>query len=235
MGSPTDAKDDDKLYFVKHRYGVKGKSVYVYNKTQLQDWWERSATNREDFVIQEEVQTALDEEGRKFVLRCHVLVYQRTTGGGPLRAFLHGDVITMTHAVPYSRTSSSKAVHVSQAGKRRGHHPKPRLVTDLDPDHPAHGSLEALAEACRILVVRAPFPPPTAAGGLTCFALLGLDCLVVEDGRRIVVCEANSHPALGWGTMSDVDGSVFRKLIEDTLAILLLGRSPDDTGFIALL
>ena len=44
----------DCLYFVKHRYGAQGKSVYVYNKQELLEWSSRSH-NAHDFVIQEEI------------------------------------------------------------------------------------------------------------------------------------------------------------------------------------
>ena len=40
-----------------------------------------------------------------------------------------------------------------------------------------------------------PFHEPVA-GQTTCFALIGADLLVARDGR-ILVCEVNSHPALG--------------------------------------
>ena len=75
ISSPEKASSDC-LYFVKHRYGAQGKSVYVYNKSDLQSWWDRSTTNRQDFVIQQEVLPEL-YNGRKFVLRSHILMYHR--------------------------------------------------------------------------------------------------------------------------------------------------------------
>ena len=61
----------------------------------------------------------------------------------------------------------------------------------------------------------------------TCFALLGIDFMIDEFGN-IKVCQVNSHPALGWGTMSNVPSSVFRNLIEDTLLLLLKGDKDDE-------
>jgi hypothetical protein len=65
--SPEDAVDGE-LYFVKHRLGAQGKSVYVYDRKELMEWSKRSQ-NVHDFVIQREVITSLDDQGRKFVLR----------------------------------------------------------------------------------------------------------------------------------------------------------------------
>jgi len=39
--SPQDAISN-RLYFVKHRYGAQGKSVYVYNKDELTSWFDKS-------------------------------------------------------------------------------------------------------------------------------------------------------------------------------------------------
>jgi hypothetical protein len=57
---------------------------------------------------------------------------------------------------------------------------------------------------------------------VTCFALLGMDHLVQADGG-ILLCEINSHPALAWGSMKEVDYSVYKDLIQESLALLLLG------------
>ena len=63
-----------------------------------------------------------------------------------------------------------------------------------------------------------------AAGNTTCFALLGTDLIVDSEGN-IQVCEVNSHPALGWGTMSKVPSPVFSDLVDQTLDVLLGGAS----------
>ena len=49
----------------------------------------------------------------------------------------------------------------------------------------------------------------------TCFALLGSD-LIIDEMGNIKLCECNSHPALGWGTMSkQLDrGDSFNSFIE---------------------
>lgn len=68
-----------KLYFVKHRCGAQGKSVYVYNQQELMEWWEKSK-NPQDFLIQEEIIPA-PYQSRKFVLRSHLLLLQRKGRG----------------------------------------------------------------------------------------------------------------------------------------------------------
>jgi hypothetical protein len=225
---PKDAKRD-KLYFIKHRYGAQGKSVYVYDKQELEQWW-KTSKNTNDFVIQQEVRPALDPNGRKFVLRNHILVFQKH--GGPMQAFIHKDIICLPHA---SQSNSShhhsqlpKSAFVSQA---RRQHPKPSLLHELEPLHPAANlwpqirllawKLVSLATTSTTLTMYAenPFQQPIGEG-TTCFALLGADLLVSEAGA-VKICEVNSHPALGWGTMKQVPSKVFQRLIEDTLVVLI--------------
>lgn len=238
-------KDNNKLYFVKHRYGVQGKSVYVYNTKQLQTWYKQSK-NTNDFVIQEEIIPTLDPDGRKFVLRSHILLFQRY--GESIKAYVHKDVICLSHASKYyndadnndgSVISVSKSAHVSQAGKQ---HPKPILLEELGSDHPAANTWSQIQNCSQILIKltatawqengflkqqQQPLPEDTGA----CFALLGTDLLLSKDGT-IKLCEVNSHPALGWGTMKDVPYQVYQRLIEDTLSLVVFNEFDEnvDTG-----
>lgn len=216
-------ENDSCLYFVKHRYGAQGKSVYPYRYQELQDWFTRSK-NIADFVIQKEVSPALDPEGRKFVLRGHVLVWQQA--GGRLNRLLHEDIICLAHAARYQQESKQKSVHVSQSGRK---HPQPSLLNELPPTHPAFGKFETIKHVLKIMLDCTPFPTPNT-DGLVCFALLGVDCLLDSD-QTVKVCEVNSHPALGWGSMSGVPKHVFPKLIQDTLGIVVFKDTPDTTGF----
>jgi len=265
-----DENQQDTLYFVKHRFGAQGKSVYVYNPQQLLQWWETACpSNRQDFVLQQEVRPALDEEGRKFVLRAHVLILQRNDNDDcermpPAQAFLHQDIVSLSHAVPYptkdeqqqqqQQQPNNKAAYISQAGKK---HPLPRLLSDLPPCHPAacsQAQIQTCLEKLMALAITSttvdlypsnPFQQPMAAA-TTCFQLLGVDLLVASKDNEatdddenavptIKICEVNSHPALGWGTMSQVPSKVFRGLMEDTLSILFgIRRDDDDNQFIPL-
>ena len=56
---------------------------------------------------------------------------------------------------------------------------------------------------------------------------MNIDFMIDEFGN-IKVCQVNLHPALGWGTMSNVPSSVFRNLIEDALLLLLKGDRDDE-------
>lgn len=103
-----------KLYFVKHRFGAQGKSVYVYR--QLEEWWSRSKNPR-DFVVQEEVVPALDEMERNFVLRAHILLFQRQNG--PIQAFLHRNVVCMPHASSYHHESHDQTPNVAYISKEK--------------------------------------------------------------------------------------------------------------------
>jgi hypothetical protein len=226
--------ESDKLYFVKHRHGAQGNSVYVYNKHELEDWWSRSRNPR-DFVIQEEIPPALDQGGRKFVLRSHILILQRDS---ELYSFLHKTVICQHHSTPY-HNSREKSSQISQAGKKR--HPLPVLLQDLDPQHPAAQVFPQIEWCSKQLVTT--FLEATGAQNLyniardtTCFALWGTDLLVDNKGH-VKICEVNSHPALGWGTMSKVPQKVFSDLIQQVLTLLMDGdlEEQEDTGFLPIL
>lgn len=223
--------EQDTLYFVKHRYGAQGKSVYVHDFSSLKAWFE-SCKNTNDFVIQRQVIPALDEMNRKFVLRAHVLVYKRG-GDSTLVAGLHKDVICLAHALPYEpSTAVPKSVHVSQAGKK---HPTPSLVSELSTLHPAANVFPSM-QSCSTTLIKATmdaFNPPYIANQVTCFALIGADYLVSSQGE-VKLCEVNSHPALGWGSMAAVPREVFVRLVTETLSVVVMHEPLASTGFVPL-
>jgi hypothetical protein len=234
------------LYFVKHRYGAQGKSVYVYNPEELLEWYAGSQ-NSQDFVIQHEILPSL-YQGRKFVLRCHILLLHRYSQD--MKAFLHQrSIVCQHHSTKYKPGVSEKSSQVSQAGKK---HPPPILLQDLEPDHPAANAYDEIHACSQNLLnnvlktkdktTTTTTTTTTSALALetTCFALLGTD-LVIDDRGKIKICEVNSHPALGWGTMCKVPSHVFITLIEETLSMLLARNTEEEfqiqelTGFHSLL
>lgn len=240
-GSCTNADDliDSDLYYVKHCRGAQGKSVYCLNGQELRGDW-HSYHRKKGFVIQRAVDPPLlDDTGRKFVLRAHVLIFQRSNGQQPLRSFLHKNVVYQAHSEPYTKeTSNNRSVHISNASKKKGL-PRPKLLSEMLPAAEEHDLFANLQATCRVFLetYRNHLPQPTVPH-LTCFALLGLDCLVSSSPTKpVFICEANSHPALGWGTMQHCDKQVFQTLVVDTLK--LLHNDDDDnsvasTGFVKL-
>jgi len=73
--------------------------------------------------------------------------------------------------------------------------------------------------------MEAPIAPES-----TCFALWGAD-LLLDTHAEIQLCEVNSHPALGWGTMSKVPSHFFSELVQDILSILLYGHDEHKSHF----
>jgi hypothetical protein len=221
------------LYFVKHRYGAQGKSVYVHDNKSLLSWWE-TCENTHDFVIQQEVPPTLDETGRKFVLRGHVLIYKcGKSDNEVVHAGLHQQVICLPHALPYEPSANAnKSVHISQAGKR---HPSPSLLADLPSSHPAAHVFPAI-QACSATLIKATNHEfgKYIANQVTCFALLGADYLVSSDGG-VKLCEVNSHPALGWGSMASVPKHVFARLVEEMLNVVVFDEPLSSTGFVPLI
>ena len=226
--SPPKEEDvkPDRLYFVKHRYGAQGKSVYVYNKQELLGWSRRSH-NAQDFVIQEEIIPSL-YHGRKFVLRCHILMIAEV--GMPLQTFVHKkSIICQPCTSIYNKGTTDKQSQVGQVGT-------PSILFDnLESDHPAAQAYDTIRE-CSKEVIQTVVENLSISGiapETTCFALLGSD-LIIDEMGNVEVCECNSHPALGWGTMSKVPSKVFSNLIEETLSILLLNGNEKETSFDAL-
>lgn len=227
-----------RLYFVKHRFGVKGQAVRPMREDALAMWLQDGISHvrgrsEQQFVVQAEVPPAVDASGRKFVLRCHVLVACRAAS--PPAAWFHHDVITLAHAVPYDVDGTDKAIHVSQSGKG---HPPPQLLSELPPTHPAAG--ESLPSHLRGLVTRmlaaaAPelIPVPRCQRA-TLYTLLGLDVALSNRGAPMLL-EVNSHPAIADGTMSGVPTAVYTRLVQDVLSLLVLpaldGVEPRAGGF----
>ena len=218
--------------YVKHRRGVKGQSVRPLARDAALHWLsEQSPAQRANFVVQAEVPPALLPDGRRFVLRSHVLVIARARAPS---AYVHRDVVVLPHAAPDS--DGTQASHVSQAG--RGH-PPPTLLADAGAEHPA-GSAWAQLPSLVYELLRAAaaelLPPPDAPRdeGSLLYSLLGLD-LVVDRSGRLVLLEANSHPAIADGTMAAVPRSVYDNLVGGVLRLLVLphleDRAPDASGW----
>ena len=256
------AKDlQNKNFFVKHRFGVQGKSVYYKSYEQVQEWLTTSNKgNAHDFVIQQEIPPMLFD-GKKFVLRSHLLLIQRQpprhdshrqqrlddsmTPQNSLiwEAFAHKEaIICQAHAISYdkSRQTNNKAAHVSHAAKKSAL-PPPVLLKDLPQSHPAANSWLLVYEISQKLVSRIRMDATTRelceashrlSENCSAFALMGLDLMMNSDGQMQIV-EVNSHPALGWGTMAAVPGQIYDNLVCETLALLIAGRK-SQTSFVPL-
>eukprot|EP00977_Amphora_coffeiformis_P008365 scaffold1893_cov220-Amphora_coffeaeformis.AAC.10 len=236
-------------YFVKHRWGVQGKSVYCFTRAQLVAWWANTnAKRREDFVIQHEVAPALWGH-RKFFLRAHILVTTTTVDEGrnhhlEHKAYVHRHIICQHHAVDYdSDENEDKLSHTSHSGSRLKRHPLPTLTGELAPQHPASDCWQEVERVSEMLVClfrgQLEHHPSSSWMGAesssgVCFALWGVDLLMRDDGK-VLVCEVNTHPALGWGTMANVPSQVYSDIVRDTLDILLYSGGDAPTRFCELL
>ena len=60
--------------------------------------------------------------------------------------------------------------------------------------------------------------------GYSCFELLGFDVLI-DECLKPWLLEVNSHCALGDGTMSAVDPSVYTRLVRDVVSAIVLRRA----------
>lgn len=143
------------LWFLKHRHGVKGKSVYVFESLpallrRIQSMDSSGGAPSQHFMVQRGVAPLLLPDRRKFTLRAHVLLLldngeqaqQQQQAAQPqraaLRAWVHEDVIATPHAKPTEVQDAAGAapaaaeadagVHVSSHG--RGH-PQPFLLPQL--------------------------------------------------------------------------------------------------------
>lgn len=158
--------------------------------------------------------------------------------------YLHETVICQQHAAPYkghekrenndnkSKNNNNLASQISQAGNNKRKLPVPQLLDELDVDHPARDIRDQMRAVSQQLVSLASPKFDAAchseimAPQTTCFALLGNDWIMDEQGN-LQLCEVNTHPALGWGTMSKVPNSVFKDLSRQVLEVLIEGDSDD--------
>ena len=224
------------LFFIKHRSGVKGQAVTPIRGNILEQWLDRNKCRGGEFVVQREVVPSLCMDGRKFVLRCHCLVACRATC--PPAAWLHDDVIVLTHATRYDPAADEKAIHVSQCGR---HHPSPKLVSELYSGHPAaHPTLlPRLRElvSCVLRAAQEQLLPEPRCRCATLFSVLGFDVALDSAGSPFLL-EVNSYPAIADGTMSAVPKSVYTRLVRDVVTLLVLpaldGMEPLDGGFALL-
>jgi hypothetical protein len=207
------------LWFIKHRHGVKGKAVTPMREPALLEWLGRHGSAA-DFAVQREVFPPALWLGRKFAIRAHVLV--ACTGGdhagaAEAAAWLHTDVLVLPHALAHDARTDDKAVHVSNVGKG---HPPPCRTTELPVEHPAaHSSLWPQLTGLASRTLRASrrelLPQPRCAAS-TLYAVLALDVALDAAGVPWLL-EVNSHPALGDGTMSAVQPSVYTQCVPLTV------------------
>ena len=111
--SAATADADAKLWFVKHRHGVKGQGIRLLRGSAALIHAVKKMDMRAQFVVQAEVPPLLLSDGRKFGLRSHVLVYCHGGETGkphPPRAWLHHDVIVLPHSAVYDCLSDAKPV-----------------------------------------------------------------------------------------------------------------------------
>jgi hypothetical protein len=214
--------------FVKHKRGVKGQAVYIARTMQqLLQLQQRLKGSSRDFIVQQEVPPLL-LQGRKFVLRVHVLAVpqlpQLDSGDAAavtVRVYVHEDVIVLQHAQPYNPASNDSAVHISSKGR---HHPVPVLlagsVLPSDLQESIWQQLQGLAVHC-IGAVSQVLLPSCVHPGVALYHLFGFDCMVNTAGQ-VVMLEVNSYPAIASGTMRGVDVDVYTRLIGDLVRLLVL-------------
>jgi hypothetical protein len=222
---------------------------------ELKSWLlDQPKMKLKDYVIQQEISSALDEHGHKFVLRAHVLVW-RTGCDQLFRSALHSDVICHTQPLPYNHNSTDRNIHIgpqlwSSRGRKntqRSETLRPQLIHDLPNNHPAFDVLPELRTACTHIVDAwinfiQHDDEISQHESVIAFGLFGMDFLVSNTTNKrhdtmVRLCEVNSHPALGWGTMSHVPKHVFDRLVEDTLSVILLNptfHTSQNTRFMKL-
>lgn len=231
--------------FVKHRSSVKGQAVYVaHTRDDLEQLQQKLKHSAAGFIVQQEVSPPMLLDGRKFVLRQHVLVVLQDScarqlaadigaAGGhtttsksapsrhvskPLTVYSHEDVVVLQHACPYEPGSSLPAVHISSKGSG---HPAPRLLQQLPELHAvAWPQLQQLAARTVHAVVHTLVPPCVHPDALL-YHMFGFDCMIEASGH-VVLLEVNAFPALASGTMAAVSSDVYTRLVQDMVTLLVL-------------
>lgn len=236
--------DDDTLWFLKHTMGVKGNAVYPFagSATLLQRLQELGTKGRRTWVVQRGVSPPALRNGRKWVLRAHMLLLHGSVmesdadsvaQSGPasaLRAYCHRDMIILEHGQPYTPQVDVRAAHISSAGHPKNW-PKPSL---LENEGLRAQVCTLAARAVAAVLPYAPSGPFAPDGAGVLCQVFGLDVVADADGRAWLL-EVNSYPAIASGTMTHVDTQVYNTLVRDVLRLAVLprldGEAPNLGGF----
>jgi len=201
----TEEKQDNKRFFVKHKWGVKGKSVYpLRNFEEIKKHFKEG-----QHIIQKEVIPYLINE-RKFVVRVHVLVLC-----DPFEIYVHQNCIVLSHGEKYDENNDKKDIHVSSAGKNL---PIPFLLNTLkilyDKTFP---QIKKIAYES-ISIIQSSL---ISIENTKLFHLFGYD-FIVDKNEKVILLEINSYPALGNGTMNKVPKQIFEEMLIDFVNLAVL-------------
>jgi hypothetical protein len=217
------ASEPTRVWFVKHRLGAKGLSVYPHIERSTLDAQLQKILqgNGDHWIVQLGVPPCL-QGGRAFCLRVHVLFACRGAGR-PYEGYMHEDVIVLQHSREYARCRDA-AAHVQQLGRS---HPPPQLLHAFDAEL-GRACFPRLREISRhVLAAQLPLASrsnATQSGVL--YALFGLDFAIDVCGRAMLL-EVNAFPAIRTGSMKAVSNDVFSRLVSDLLGLLVLPEIHD--------
>lgn len=222
------AGDITDVFFLKHNMGVKGNAVHPYTGTSglIERLGSMPPRNRENFIVQRGVSPPALRNGRKWVLRAHVLLHATTHGAEEqYSAFCHRDVIRLEHGHLYEEGSSKKAAHVSNAGLAK-HWPTPDLLNHTTEECLFRQVLSLSTQMLAAIWHTRPRGPFSPRGAHLC-QIFGLDIATDATGRAWLL-EVNSYPAIAGGTMQHVEVSVYTTLVRDVLHLVVLPHINDD-------
>eukprot|EP01064_Diplonema_japonicum_P011602 TRINITY_DN18_c2_g2_i1.p1 TRINITY_DN18_c2_g2~~TRINITY_DN18_c2_g2_i1.p1 ORF type:complete len:529 (+),score=77.46 TRINITY_DN18_c2_g2_i1:38-1624(+) len=224
-----------KFYIVKPNNGCMGKGIYLTSNPS-QDAFAHA-------VVQEYVNRPLLIEGRKFDMRCYVLVTSVT----PPRIFFYNDGLVRLCSVQYmpvgDENHADQCMHLSnysvnkkhklfetasETGSSGGKRDFAFLTSWLNQN--GHNADKFWASVHNLIVKTVLSVAPTLAtaystavkgkqDGFTCFELLGFDVLV-NDTLEVQVCEVNHSPSLV--TDTPFDAKLKFDVLHETMKLVAL-------------
>ena len=217
--------EPSRVWYVKHRLGAKGQSVYPHIERGTLEAQLRKIlpVNGDQWIVQLGVPPCL-RDGRAFCLRVHVLFTCRGAGR-PYEGYIHEDVIVLMHSREYEHCKDA-AAHVQQLGRS---HPPPKLLHlwDAELERACIPRLHATSRhALAALVPLASRSNAIQSGVL--YALFGFD-FAIDAGCNAMLLEVNAFPAIRTGSMKAVAQSVFSRLTSDLLGLLVLPEIDSDS------
>jgi len=217
--------EDGRIYFLKHRHGVKGKAVYPLAPSSVLTQVKK-LDNPQDFVLQEEVYPPLLDNGRKFTLRVHVLALQREAEEAVV--YLYRDIIAVSHSGKYIPHKPDKGMHVSSHGKSQ--------LSPSTLEHILGSNVDAVILSLKSIVkqvfeatCKQVFPQERDSWVTFCH-LFGFD-FILDTNKNAWLLEINSYPAFASGTMCKVDVKRYNRLLLDIVSIAVLRSSIEKTSF----
>ncbi|CAJ1339666.1 unnamed protein product [Effrenium voratum] len=193
------------LFFAKAPGESGGRGIRVLRREEV-----LSADISSDYVLQRGVQDLELIDGRKFVVRFYLLVYDH-------RIYLHEMGVLIVHGARYDPTSVEDTVQVRHDWYDDASDTRLLLLQSVD-----EGPRWREAIAAQLRAAAPALAPLLAASSTSRYVVVGGDALLRSNGESKLI-ELNMYPNL-FADRELVDDQVYKPLTEDILSLILFNQ-----------